>query len=284
MGNDLRTEAIGLIAGGGSLPLVLAKAVKSRGHPLVCLALEGADPVLDGLADHAYHIRFGQMEDGIAALRRHGATRVLMVGRVSRTDLLERGDPLFRRVLAEAPDRRDQTVFRQAVARMRDLGIHVLNPLEFAPDLAVAPGVHTRRAPSDEEWADIRLGMLVARAAAALDVGQTVVLKRGVILAVEAAEGTDAAIRRGAAMVGGAVVVKAARPAQDPRFDLPAIGVQTITLLAEVGATALAVEAGKTLLLERPEALAGADRAGIAVVGVELGESGVGSQGSTPVP
>jgi len=276
MGNDRseRHAAIGLIAGGGSLPLFLARAVKSRGHLLVCLALEGADPALARLADHTYQIRFGQMGDAVAALQRHGATRVLLAGRVSRTGLLDGGDALFRRVVAEAADRRDQTVFTQVLARMRDLGFDVLSPLEFAPDLVVPSGVLTRRSPSDEEWADIRLGMVVARTAAALDVGQTVVLKRGVILAVEAAEGTDAAIRRGGTMAEGVVVAKAARPAQDLRFDLPAVGAQTIALLQEVGASALAVEAGKTLLLERTDALAAADRAGITCVGVDLPPSG----------
>jgi DUF1009 family protein len=111
--------------------------------------------------------------------------------------------------------------------------------------------------------------MSVAQTMAALDVGQTVVLKRGVMLAVEAAEGTDATIRRGGSMAAGSVVVKAARPNQDLRFDLPTIGMQTVALLEEIRATALAVEAGKTLLLNRPDALAAADRASITVVGVE---------------
>lgn len=263
-------DAIGLIAGGGGLPVVLARAVKARGHPLVCLALEGADASLLPLADHTYRVQFGQMEQVIAALKRHGARRVLMVGRVSRTDLVDRGDTLFRLVLSEATDRRDQTVFRRGLQRLHDLGVDVVSPLEFAPELAVPIGVLTHRAPTDSEWHDIRLGVSVARTVAALDAGQTVVLKRGVILAVEAAEGTDATIRRGGGLAAGSVVVKAARPDQDPRFDLPTIGVQTVGLLQEVGATVLAVEAGKTLLLDRPEALAAADRAGIVLVGVEL--------------
>ncbi len=264
-----RRDAIGLIAGGGSLPLELANAIKARGHPLVCLALEGADPALARLADHSYTIRFGQMEEAVAALQRHGAERVVMAGRVSRTDLLERGDALFRRLLAEASDRRDQSVFVRVAARMGELGLNVVSPLEFVPELAVASGVLTRRAPTADEWKDIGLGMSVARALAAQDVGQTVVLKRGVILAVEAAEGTDATIRRGAAMAAGAVVVKAARPEQDPRFDLPAIGTHTVALLEEVGAAALAVEAGRTLLLDRPQAVEAAERAGVAIVGVD---------------
>lgn len=267
-------DAIGLIAGGGTLPIVLARAVKARGHPLVCLALDDADTSLGTLADHTYHVHFGQVEDVIAALRRHGARRVLMAGRVSRADLVDRGDAMFRRWLGEAPDRRDQSVFRRGVQRLHDLGVEVASPLEFAPELAIPAGVLTRRAPTELEWHDIRLGLSVARTVAALDAGQTVVLKQGVILAVEAAEGTDAAIRRGGGLAAGSVVVKAARPDQDPRFDLPTIGAQTIALLQDVGAAVLAVDAGKTLLLDRREAVAMADRAGLALVGVDAADAG----------
>jgi len=114
-------DAIGLIAGAGSLPLVLAKAVKARGHPLVCLALEDADPSLLPLADHTYRVQFGQIEEVIAALKRHGARRVLMVGRVSRTDLVDRGDTLFRRWLSEATDRRDHTTARHSSSQVMEV-------------------------------------------------------------------------------------------------------------------------------------------------------------------
>ncbi len=264
-----RREAIGLIAGGGTLPLVLADAVKSLGHPLVCLVLEGADPSLARLADYTYPVQFGQMEAVITTLKRHGVVRMLVAGWVSRTDLLGRGDALFQHSLGDATDRRDQKVFMQVLPRMRELGLEIISPLEFVPDLVVPAGVLTARAPTGPEWDDIRLGMSVAQTMAALYVGQTVVLKRGVMLAVEAAEGTDATIRRGGSMAAGSVVVKAARPNQDLRFDLPTIGMQTVALLEEIRATALAVEAGKTLLLNRPDALAAADRASITVVGVE---------------
>ena len=263
-------EVTGLIAGRGSLPVELANAVKARRHLLVCVALEGADAALDRLADHINHIQFGQMEEAIVALRRHGATRVLMAGGVSRTDLLKQGDALFQRSMGELRDRRDQVVFTHLTARMRELGLEVISPLEFVPDLAVSPGVLSRRVPTDDEWDDVVLGMTVARTLAAQDVGQTVVLKHGVILAVEAAEGTDATIRRGGAMASGAIVVKAARPKQDARFDLPTIGAQTIALLTELHAAVLAVEAGKTLLLERSQALAAADQAELAIVGVDV--------------
>jgi DUF1009 family protein len=193
-----------------------------------------------------------------------------MAGGVSRTDLLKEGDALYERSMGALRERRDQTVFVHLTARMRELGLEVVSPLEFIPDLVVPTGVLTRRAPTDEEWDDVRLGMTVARALAAQDVGQTVVLKRGVILAVEAAEGTDATIRRGGAMTSSVIVVKAARPKQDARFDLPTIGARTVALLAELHAAVLAVEAGKTLLLERPQALAAADGVGLAIVGVDI--------------
>jgi DUF1009 family protein len=263
-------DVTGLIAGRGSLPVALATAVKARGHLLVCLALEGADSALHHVADHVYDIQFGHLEDAITALRRHRVTRVLVAGGVSRTDLLKEGDALYQRSTGDLRDRRDQTVFVRVAARMRELGLEVTSPLEFVPDLVVPTGVLTRRAPTGEEWDDVGLGMTVARALAAQDVGQTVVLKRGVILAVEAAEGTDATIRRGGGMTSGVIVVKAARPKQDARFDLPTIGARTVALLTELHAAVLAVEAGKTLLLERPQALATADEAELAIVGVDL--------------
>lgn len=272
-----RGTVTGLIAGRGILPVALATAVKARGDVLVCVALEGADAALRAVADHVYDIQFGQLEGAIAALRRHGATRVLVAGGVSRTDLLKEGDALYQRSMQELRDRRDQSVFVHLAAQMRTVGLEITSPLEFVPEMIVPAGVLTRRPPTDEEWDDIRLGMMVARVLAAQDVGQTVVLKRGVILAVEAAEGTDATIRRGAAMAPGAVVVKAARPKQDARFDLPTIGARTVALLAELRAAVLAVEAGTTLLLERSPALEAADRAQIAIVGVDLA-----SQGSSP--
>ncbi len=267
--------AVGLLAGSGRLPLILARAIKRRGHPLVCLALEGADAALAAVADHHHPVGFGQVEQVLSLLGRYGADRLVMAGGVSRADLLRRGDGLFARWVAEAADRRDQPLFLHVARRLEAAGIRVVGPLEFAPDLAAPQGVLTRRPPSAEEWADVRVGIAVARALADLDVGQTVVLKGGVILAAEAAEGTDAAVRRGAGLAEGVAVVKAARSRQDPRFDLPTVGPDTVALLAQVRAAVLAVEAHRTLLLDRDEMVRAADAAGIAVVGVSPADVGV---------
>jgi DUF1009 family protein len=276
MATSPKAGAVGLLAGAGRLPVVLARAIKERGHLLVCLALEGADPALASVADHLHPVGFGQVEQVLSALGRYGADRLVLAGGVSRADLLRSGDGLFARWVAEADDRRDQALFLHVAGRLEAAGVRVVGPLEFAPDLAAPVGVLSRRPPSAEQWADIRVGMAVARALADLDVGQTVVLKRGVILAAEAAEGTDAAIRRGAALAPDAVVVKAARSHQDMRFDLPTVGPDTVALLAQVRAAALAVEAHRTLLVDRDQMLSAADAAALAVVGVDPAAIGVG--------
>jgi hypothetical protein len=156
----------------------------------------------------------------------------------------------------------------EAVAdELQKEGVSLLDCTQFLSGVLVEQGVLTRRGPTTEEWEDIRFGQEVARTVAQLKIGQTVVVKRGTVLAVEAIEGTDAAVRRGAGLgQKGVVVVKVCRPDHDFRFDVPVVGLRTIAVLHEVGATALAMEAKRTLLLDREEALALADEVGIAVV------------------
>lgn len=264
-------EIVALIAGAGRLPVILAGAVKARGHGLVCVTVEGDGRAVEQIADVAYVAAFGEIERIVSILRSHQVRRAMFAGRVSRARMVGEGDAAFRRGLLSLGDRRDQTVFQRVVIDfLARHGIEVISPLEFIGDLLVREGVLTQRAPSEAEWEDIRTGMTLARSLAALDVGQTVVLKHGISLAIEAAEGTDATIRRGGEMVEGTVVVKAARPHQDDRFDLPTVGRQTIETLQTAHASALALEASRTLLLDRDDCLAAADRAGIAIVGIEL--------------
>ncbi len=262
-------EVIGLIAGSGRLPELLAEAVKARGHRLVAVTIEGDGSSLAEIADHSYRIAFGQVDEIRSLLQAHHVRRAMLAGRVPRVLLVHGGDPTTRQALASLGDRRDHAALKLVARLFAQSGITVVSPLEFVADLVAPAGVLTRRAPSDEEWADIRFGMTVARAVAALDVGQTVVVKDGVILAVEAAEGTDATIQRAGAMIEGTRVIKAARPWQDDRFDLPTVGLQTVEVLTTAHASALAVEANRTLLLDRAQTLAAADAAGIALVGVE---------------
>lgn len=272
-------SVVGLIAGSGRLPEILAEAIKAKGHRLLWLTVGAETLPPPPIADYQYHIHFGQLSQVPQILQTHQVRHVLLAGRVPRSALFTVGEPALRRDRAPLGDRRDQAILVHVADLLGQMGITVISPLRFVGDLAVSPGVHTRRAPTEAEWRDIHLGMPVARAVAALDVGQTVALKDGVILAVEAAEGTDATIQRAGAMVEGIRVIKAARPKQDERFDLPTIGAQTIDVLVSARAALLAVEARKTLLLDPKQTLAAADAAGIAFIGVEpsIHEASVGT-------
>lgn len=266
-----RGDVVALIAGAGRLPIVLAEAVKARGHGLVCITIEGDGRALEPIADAAYRVGFGEINRIIAILRQHGASRVLVAGQVQRRRLVGEGDETFRERLAARGDRREHGVFRDVVVQaFAEHGIAVASPLEFIGHLLIPTGALTARVPTEAEWEDIRFGLQIGRATADLDIGQTVVVKSGVILAVEAAEGTDAAIRRAGAIAHGGVVVKVARSSQDERFDLPTIGPLTMTSLIEAKAAVLAAEAGRTLLLDRAECLAAADQHGISIIGVQI--------------
>ena len=162
----------------------------------------------------------------------------------------------------------DDAALRVIAAALEEEGLRIVSPLPFVPDLVAASGPIGKRRFSDAQRADAAAGLAVARALGTADVGQTVVLKRGVVLAVEAVEGTDACIARGGGLAKGAVVVKARKPQQDDRFDVPAVGPRTIEAMLAVGCAALAIEAGAALVLDKLEMADKADRTGIAVEGV----------------
>lgn len=263
-----RDGAVGLVAGTGAFPEVIALAVKASGRPLVCVQVAGESPRLPAIADHYQRCAPGAVAEILGALAARGVREVVLAGRFLRSDLLGEGDALRDRMMTSG-DHRDVPLFERAAALLRSAGIELLDQTRFVGDLLAAPGVLTARQPTTEEASDLAFGRVVARRLADLDVGQTVVVRRGVILAVEAAEGTDATIRRGGAMVPGVVVVKASRNRQDPRFDIPAVGPDTIAAMRDVGARALGVDARRTLLLDRDRMIADADAAGIAIVAAD---------------
>jgi hypothetical protein len=192
-----------------------------------------------------------------------------MVGKVRMSHLFSRMRPDVRGglLLLRMKDRRGDTIMEAVAQELNREGIVLLDCTRFLTRALVEPGVLTRRAPTPQEWKDIEFGEGVARTLTQSKIGQTVVVKKGTVLAVEAIEGTDAAVRRGAELGGkGVVVVKVCRPDQDLRFDVPVIGLTTLAVLRDVRATALAVQAKQTFLLEREQSLALADEAGIAVV------------------
>ncbi len=264
-----QSGSIGLLAGTGSFPEVIARAIKARGLILVCLQVAGETPALPDLADHYQRCSPGALREVLDTLRAHRVREVLVAGRFGREELLARGDAMMESVMASASDRRDVPLLRHLAALLAEQDMVLLDQTLFVGDLLAPSGVLTARAPTPEEEADLRFGRSVARRIADLDVGQTVVVRRGVILAVEAAEGTDLTIRRAGAIAAGTVVVKVSRNYQDPRFDIPAVGPDTIATMREASARVLGIDAHRTLIIHRDRMIADADAAGITVVAAD---------------
>lgn len=263
-------RALGIIAGGGELPRIAAAEARRQGRRVVAVAIQGeTDPRLAEVADATHWVRLGQLGAVVKALRSEAVEEALLLGKIEITKIFSRIRPdlLAAKVFLTARDRRGDTLLETIVQALEAEGIRILPTPEFLGPVLLAPGRLTRRAPSDAERQDIALGREVAKQVAALRIGQTVVVKRGTVVAVESVEGTDAAVRRGGALArGGVVVVKVSRPDQDLRFDLPTIGPGTLDALREAEATALALEAGRTLLLDRERFVTAADAMKLAVV------------------
>ena len=261
---------IGLIAGNGTFPVAFARAAKEKGMQVIAVAHEGETlPELARWVDAIYWIKVGQLGKLISIFKEQHVHDVLMAGGIKKTRLFKGGMPDLRAaaVLAKMLYKKDDSILRAVAAELESEGITVRESTLYLDNLLAPAGVLAGRKPSKDEQKDIEFGWEMAKEIGRLDIGQTVVVKNQAVLAVEAIEGTDEAIRRGGSLCGqGAVVVKICKPNQDLRFDLPAIGMQTIKTMQEVKAFCLAVEAGKTIIFEREAVMAEADRAGIAIV------------------
>ncbi len=270
--------ALGLIAGAGGLPSAFARAARSRGRKVHAIALHGlTEATIADAVDGCEWLHLGELERMLGALRAAGAEEVALAGKVPKAFLWQRRDALkpdarALALLAALRDRKDDSLLGAVADLLAAEGHTLANQLEIAPELVAVAGPLTVRRPSSEEWADIAFGWPIARALGGLDVGQSVVVQRRAVLALEAIEGTDAAIARGLALGERgrpACVVKVAKPRQNPRFDVPTVGLETVRALAAGGGSALAFEAGRTLVLDRAELAAHADACGIAVVAVD---------------
>jgi len=244
------------------------------------------DARLSEIADAYYAVPLGELGGVIASLRRHGVHDVVLAGTVNKLTALAtvKPDATAMRAAFRLMDRLDASLLSVLIGILEEEGFAVVNQALFCGDLVPDAGVLSRRQPSAGEQRDIRLGLIMARGIAGLDIGQSVAIRRGVVVAVEAAEGTDAMIRRAGALASGVVVVKVSRPRQDPRFDLPVVGPQTVEAMVASGGTALAIEAGRTILLERDRLVAAADAAGIAVVSCDPVDVGPDAVDAGPDP
>lgn len=261
---------VGLIAGVGSLPQRLVDAVAQRGDEVVAIrVLPQAMATTDLSCTHCHDIPIGQWNRVVQTLREHSVKKVYLAGKISREHLIAGSgfDDRFQSVLASLTAHNDQAVIEAFVADLAKEGIEVGEQTEALSHLLCAPGVLTGTMPTPQQWYDFRRGYSVAKALAEYDVGQTVVVKGGAVLAVEAVDGTDATIARGCELArGGAVVVKVAKPRQDLRFDVPTIGMGTLEVAARYQASVLGFDAGVTLLMDQDEALAFANRHGITMI------------------
>jgi DUF1009 family protein len=264
---------LGLIAGNGVFPRLVARGAREAGVEVVAVAHVGeTEPELEGEVRSCTWVRVGELGKIIRALKQAGCERAVMAGGIKKARLFSGFRPDLRGAafLARMRTLHDDKLLRGIADEIESDGIRVISSTEYLPRLVPTPGVLSKRSPKAHEYRDVEFGVRVAKAVGGFEIGQTVVVKNGLVLAVEAVEGTDAAIRRGAELArGGAVVVKVSKPQQDLRFDVPAVGPETVRLMAEVGATVLAVEAGRTIVLERERVLEEAAKASIAVVAVD---------------
>ncbi|MBI4578394.1 MAG: UDP-2,3-diacylglucosamine diphosphatase LpxI [Planctomycetes bacterium] len=269
---------MGIIAGAGRFPFLVAEGARRAGRPVVVVALRGlADPGLKVHADRFYWSGVVRLGRWIRLFRRSGVREAIMAGSVRKSDMYSR----FRLVrflpdwtslklwFFEVPDRRNDTILRATADRMRSRGITLVDSIQYCGDHLASEGVMTRRQPTSAQQRDIEFGWPIAKEMGRLDIGQSIAVKEQEVIAVEAIEGTDRMIERAGALCrqGGWMLIKVAKPGQDPRFDVPTVGAATLENLHRHGASALVVEAGRTLMVDRPEVLALADKLGIVVVG-----------------
>ncbi len=272
-------EPVGLIAGSGRVPFLVADGVRKAGRPLVILGLRGsASQRLRALADEFTWVGITRMGGWLTALRRRGVHEAVMIGGVRKKEIYS---PL--RLVRYIPDirtarlwyhklrkdKRDNAVLLAVADELRTIGIELVSSVKYCKEHLAEDGLMTRTALPDSVSADVEFAWRIARASADLDIGQSLAVKERDIIAVEAMEGTDAMIRRAGRLcrVGGWTMVKVARPKQDMRFDVPAIGPSTIRNLKNAKCVCLVIEAGKTLIVDKPATLELADKLGISIVG-----------------
>lgn len=263
--------SIGLIAGNGAFPLMFARAARQQGIRVVAAAVKGDTSVLIHFtADEVRWFSPGELKKLFVYFRSRDIRQVLMAGQVNPEHLFRKNIPVddeFKALFQALEDRRTDTIFGAIADRLKAEGMELMDSTLLIKDFLAPRGTLTRRGPSAEESADIEFGMMLAKQMGGLDVGQTVVVKGKAIVAIEAMEGTDRCILRGGAIAReGAVVVKTSKPAQDLRFDVPVIGPRTILAMKKAHAACLAIEAGKTLVIDRKRTAALADQAGICIV------------------
>ncbi len=275
----MEPKPLGLIAGEGVFPFLVARGARAAGRKVICVALSGsASPELAAECDRFHWVSVVRLGGWIRKLHRAGCSQAIMVGRVTKTCMYDRW-----RYLRYIPDlrtariwftrlrndRRPGAMLNAVADELASEGITLIDSTKYTPDQLATSGVMTRRQPSESQWIDIRAGWEICRTISSMDIGQSIAILNKDVIAVEALEGTNAMIDRAGQLckVGGWTLIKVANSRQDMRMDVPTIGVTTLEKLREARCGCIVLEIGKTILLEKPKVLELADRCGIAVVG-----------------
>lgn len=260
----------GLIAGNGRFPFLVLEAARSQGIDMAVLAIrEEAAPELEKQAARVHWVSLGELSRAIELLHEEGVSRAVMAGQVKHNKIFSsiRPDWKLAKLLLSLSRKNTDSLIGAVANLLESEGIELVDSTTFLKPLVPAAGVLTQRAPDARETADVAYGREIARQIAALDLGQTVVVRDRACVAIEAMEGTDETIERAGRLAAGGllVVVKVSKPHQDMRFDVPVVGLPTVEVMKRCHATALALDAGRTLLFDRERLIAAADAAGIAI-------------------
>ena len=264
----------GLIAGNGRFPVLALESARSLGHDVTVIAIqEEASKDVESLAQRCHWISLGQLSKLIEILKGEGITEVVMCGQVKHAKIFSSIRPDWRlaKLLLALPSKNTDGLIGGVIKVLEDEGIHLRDSTSLLKPMLADAGVMTRRKPEHDEMRDVEYGRRVANALAGFDLGQGVAICERACVALEAMEGTDAMLRRAASLVNGRrlALVKVARRREHLLFDVPVVGLGTIPVMRETGTTVLAVEAGRTLMLDKAEMIAAADEAGMAILGLE---------------
>ncbi|MCB4755682.1 MAG: UDP-2,3-diacylglucosamine diphosphatase LpxI [Elusimicrobia bacterium] len=268
-------SSLGLLAGNGRFPFVVAQEARRQGRRVVAIAFnEEADPALEQTVDRIYWVFVGQLNKWIDILRKEGVEEVVMAGSVRHSNMyhdLKKFHPDMRalKLYWRLRDRKADTILSSVAQEMAKDGLKLIPSITYLTHYLAPEGPLTKRKPSAAERSDIQFGFQLAKSMAGLDIGQTICVKNKAVIAVEGMEGTDRCIQRAGEMAkGNFTVIKVAKPKQDLRFDVPVIGLNTIETFQEAGGGVLVVEAGKTLILDREKLVDWANSEKIGVMGV----------------
>lgn len=264
------SECIGIIAGGGQFPRLVAQDARRLGHSVVICGFEGhTDPLLAEEADAFTMLHIGQFNRVIAFFRAHSVSKLCMAGAISKPKVLDfRPDFRAMRLVFSLRGKGDDALLRAILQDLENEGFQVVSPSAFVPSLHARAGLYTRTAPSEQMTLDVEFGWPVADVMGRFDIGQCLVVREGIVMAVECLEGTDATLCRAAKLGGpGCVALKRAKPGQEERVDLPSVGLETVRVLVDNHYAGLVIQAGKTLFFDQEEAINLADRHGLCIIG-----------------